>query len=180
MSAWSCNKRIGIGNGGFWNKRTSRDHLNNIIVEIGQNTERSPGDLRRFAVTQTPVRTYRLMLVWNKFQNSKILLLIKLTILIQETILNANNLQIQVGIKYHFQRICYDATWNWTPVSQTIREHSLGHCKLVNSSLYRCLKKEQFYGLAGCGSFSPSPPVTPRRRRWLWFVERYLMFQISP
>ena len=26
----------------------------------------------------------------------------------------------QEGIKYHFLSLCYDATWDWTPVSQTI------------------------------------------------------------
>ena len=30
----------------------------------------------------------------------------------------------QGGIKYHFLSLCYDSTWNWTPVSQTIGEHS--------------------------------------------------------
>ena len=32
-------------------------------MKIGQNTEKSPGDLRKFAVTQTPVRNHQLMLV---------------------------------------------------------------------------------------------------------------------
>ena len=31
---------------------------------IGQNTEESPGDLRRVAITQTPVRSHQLTLVW--------------------------------------------------------------------------------------------------------------------
>ena len=56
-------QRIGIGTGGFRNKRTSGDHPNYIIVEIGPNTEKSPGDLRRFAVTQTPVESYQLKLI---------------------------------------------------------------------------------------------------------------------
>ena len=43
--------------------RMSRDHQNYIIIEIGQNTEKSPGNLRRLAVTQTPVRNHWLMLV---------------------------------------------------------------------------------------------------------------------
>ena len=30
--------------GGLGNKRTSRDHTNYCIIEIGQNTEKSPGD----------------------------------------------------------------------------------------------------------------------------------------
>ena len=33
------------------------------IVEIGKNAEKSPGDLRRLSVTQTPVRNHWLMLV---------------------------------------------------------------------------------------------------------------------
>ena len=40
------------------NKRTSEDHPNYTIVKIGQNTEKSPGDLRRLAVAQTPVKTH--------------------------------------------------------------------------------------------------------------------------
>ena len=31
---------------------------------IGKNTEKSPGDLRRLAVTQTPVKDHQLRLVW--------------------------------------------------------------------------------------------------------------------
>ena len=33
------------------------------IIVIGQNTEKSPGDLKRLAVTQTPVRNRQLMLM---------------------------------------------------------------------------------------------------------------------
>ena len=46
------------------NKRTSGDHPNYNIINISQNTEKSPGDLKRLAVTQTPVRNHRLTLVW--------------------------------------------------------------------------------------------------------------------
>ena len=45
------------------NRKTSRDHPNYRIIKIGLNTEKSPGDLRRLAVTQTPVRKHRLTLV---------------------------------------------------------------------------------------------------------------------
>ena len=31
----------------------------------------------------------------------------------------------QVSIKYHFKSLWYDLTWDWTPVSQTIGEHSI-------------------------------------------------------
>ena len=40
---------------GLGKKRTRGDRPHNSIVEIGQNTEKSPGNLRRLAVTQTPV-----------------------------------------------------------------------------------------------------------------------------
>ena len=35
-----------------------RDCPNYTIVQIGQNTEKSSGDLRRLAVTQTPVENH--------------------------------------------------------------------------------------------------------------------------
>ena len=55
--------RIDEETGGLGNKRTSRGHLNNSIIEIGQNPEKSPGDLRRLNVTQTPVRNHQVTLV---------------------------------------------------------------------------------------------------------------------
>ena len=44
-------------------KRTSRDHPNHSIVKIGQNTKKSPGDLRKLVVTQTPMENHLLKLV---------------------------------------------------------------------------------------------------------------------
>ena len=32
------------------------------IIKVGQNTKKSPGDLSRFAVTQTPVKKHQLTL----------------------------------------------------------------------------------------------------------------------
>ena len=46
---------ISTGAGGLENKGTNGDQPNYSIVEIGQNTENSLGDLRRLTVTQTPV-----------------------------------------------------------------------------------------------------------------------------
>ena len=46
---------------GSW--RPSGDHPNNSITENGQNTEKSPGDLRRLAVTQSPVKDHQLTLM---------------------------------------------------------------------------------------------------------------------
>ena len=57
-----CHQWIGTGTGELGNKR-SRYHPNYSIVEISQNTEKSPGDLRRLAVTQTLVRNHQLTLV---------------------------------------------------------------------------------------------------------------------
>ena len=54
---------IGTGIGGHGNKRTIGDHPNYNIVETGQNTEKSPGDLWRLAVTKTPVENHQLTLV---------------------------------------------------------------------------------------------------------------------
>ena len=51
------------GNAGFGGWRMSGDHPNYSIIENGQNNEKSPGDLRRPAVTQTPVKNYQLKLM---------------------------------------------------------------------------------------------------------------------
>ena len=48
-------QRIGTGTGGLENKRTSWNHPIYSILEIGQNTKKNPRDLKRLAVTQTPV-----------------------------------------------------------------------------------------------------------------------------
>ena len=60
---WYSHQRIGKGTRRTGNKNMSGDHPNDSIVKIGQNTEKSPGDLRRLAVTQTPVKDHQLMLV---------------------------------------------------------------------------------------------------------------------
>ena len=56
-------QRVGTGNGGLGNKRTSGEHPNDSFIKIGQNTEKIPGDLRKPAVIQIPVRNYQLTLV---------------------------------------------------------------------------------------------------------------------
>ena len=50
------------GTGGLGNKRTNGDHQNYCIIEIGQNTEKSPGNLRRLVVAQTSVKDHKLTL----------------------------------------------------------------------------------------------------------------------
>ena len=45
-------------------KRTNRDHPDYRIVETGQKSKKSPGELRRLAVTQTPVKDHKLTPAW--------------------------------------------------------------------------------------------------------------------
>ena len=51
------------GTEGLGNKRTSGDHQNSYLIENDQNTEKSPGDLRRLALIQTPVKYHQLKLM---------------------------------------------------------------------------------------------------------------------
>ena len=43
--------------------RADRDYPNDSIAMNGHNPETSPGDLRRLAVTQTPLKNYQLTLM---------------------------------------------------------------------------------------------------------------------
>ena len=53
---------IGKRTGGLGNIRTNGDHPNYCIIEIGQNTEKSPGDVSRL-VNKIPVKDHRLMVM---------------------------------------------------------------------------------------------------------------------
>ena len=65
-------QRITKGTGRLRNQMTSRDHSVYNITKIGQNTEKSPGDLRRLAVAQTPVKKkYQLTLVGKTLKRVK-------------------------------------------------------------------------------------------------------------
>ena len=61
---WYSHQRIIEGTGGLGGRRTSGDYPNYRIIENGQNTEKSPGDLRRLFITQTSVKDHQLMLMW--------------------------------------------------------------------------------------------------------------------
>ena len=52
------------------NRRKSGDHPD-YSIKIGQNTEKSPGDLSRVADTQTSVGNYQLTLVGKIFNGVK-------------------------------------------------------------------------------------------------------------
>ena len=51
------------GLGRLRNNGTIGEHTNYNIDEIGQNTEKCPGDVKRLATTQTPVKDYQLTLI---------------------------------------------------------------------------------------------------------------------
>ena len=53
---WYSHQRIGTGTGGLGNKKTNGDHPNYSMVDNSQNTKKSPADLRRIAITHTPVK----------------------------------------------------------------------------------------------------------------------------
>ena len=56
-------QRLGKEAGRVGNRRTNRGRLDNNIAEIDENTEKSPGDLRRLFVTRTPVKDLQLVIV---------------------------------------------------------------------------------------------------------------------
>ena len=60
---WYSHQRIIKGTGGLGNKRSSGNYPNYYIIEIDQNTEKSPGYLRTLVVTQTPVKDHQLTLM---------------------------------------------------------------------------------------------------------------------
>ena len=51
------------------NWRKNRDHSDYNIIQISQSTEKSPGDLRKLAVSQTPVKAHQLTLMWKPYNN---------------------------------------------------------------------------------------------------------------
>ena len=65
---WNNPQKVANEAEGVRNWKTNQDHPNYSIVEVGQNTEKSPEDLRRPVVTQTPVKDHHLMLVWKTFK----------------------------------------------------------------------------------------------------------------
>ena len=61
--SWYSHQKVNKETGGLGNMRRNGDHPNYYIIEIGQNTEKSPGDLRRLSVTQTSVKDHQLTLM---------------------------------------------------------------------------------------------------------------------
>ena len=63
-STWKDPERKSKRAGRLGKKRTSGYTQDYSITKIGQNTKKSPGDLRRLAVIQTPIKRYQQTLVW--------------------------------------------------------------------------------------------------------------------
>ena len=59
----SSHQKIDKATGRLGNKRRRGEHPDYSIIKIRQNTEKSPGDLRKLAVTQTQVENHQLTLV---------------------------------------------------------------------------------------------------------------------
>ena len=85
---WYSHQRTGTGIGGHGNKRTSRDHPNNSIVEIDRNTKKSLGDMKRLAVILTPVKNHQLMLVGKTLKG---VIMIDLARELKKTMLNESD-----------------------------------------------------------------------------------------
>ena len=66
--AWNCPQRPQKETGRAGNRRTNQDPLNHNIVEINQNTDKSPGDLKKIAVTLTPVKEHQITLEWKTYK----------------------------------------------------------------------------------------------------------------
>ena len=68
--SWYSYQIIGTRTGGLGNNRTGGDHPNYNIVEIGQNTEKSPEDLRRLVITQTRLENHLQTLMSKALNNN--------------------------------------------------------------------------------------------------------------
>ena len=55
----------------------NQSHLDNIIIEIGQNTQLSPGDLMGLAITKNPVKKHQ----HEKLAKGKIVIIIIIIII---------------------------------------------------------------------------------------------------
>ena len=69
---WNNPKIISKGIGRLGNKSSSEDHPDYRINKIGQNTDKSSGDLKKLAITQTPARNHQNV---KKSQKSKIIII---------------------------------------------------------------------------------------------------------
>ena len=137
---WNGYQSFKNGAGRVENQGTNRDHSNYSIIEIGQNTEKTSGNLRRHAVTQTPVKK----LQWEKL--AKIIIII---MIIRECRnLEQNEYKTRhnwVGVVIHWElckNLKFDHTNKWyihNPESilenETNKLHGILSYKQITSSL---------------------------------------------
>ena len=74
-------ERFGTRTGKLGNKRTSCVHPNCIIVEIGLNTKRSPGDFRRLTITQISAKKSSANAGVKNFVKSKLIIIMIIGVL---------------------------------------------------------------------------------------------------
>ena len=60
---WNSLQMLGRKTGRVDNQRTNRDYLDYGFIELIKNTQKNIGDLRRFAVSQIPVKYHQLTLL---------------------------------------------------------------------------------------------------------------------
>ena len=63
-SSWYSHERIDTRTRELGNNMTSGNHPDYCIIKIRQNSEKSPGHMKRLAVTQTPVKKHKLQLIY--------------------------------------------------------------------------------------------------------------------
>ena len=68
-------QEFGKWTGGTGNQSENRNHPNYSIADISLNTEKSPGDMWRLAVTQTLVKTLKLIW-WENLAKIKVIIII--------------------------------------------------------------------------------------------------------
>ena len=60
---WNNLQKLSKKTGGIGNQKKNKNHTDDIILKISRNIQGSPGDQMKFAVTQTPVKDYKLKLM---------------------------------------------------------------------------------------------------------------------
>ena len=61
--SWSASQSLGEGTGGTGNQWKNQNHSDYSNIEISKNTEESPGELRRLAITLIPMNDHQQTLV---------------------------------------------------------------------------------------------------------------------
>ena len=67
---WNDHQEFEEETRGILNQMKNRDHPDYNVIEIGQNSLKIPEHLRRFAVTQVPVKSRQLTLVRKTYNNN--------------------------------------------------------------------------------------------------------------